>query len=195
MKTFIEIGSCDFDTNLKLIEGGAWKGVMVEPAKKFRENLENIAKDIDNRENLSIEAVAISDFDGETEFTEVMDTSSGSRQTGIWRRGISSITDVHHKGERILELEDNSNFIDSVYSVECITLDTLIKKHEITEIDYLKLDVEGHETNILDAYSWSIFPTFIKLEHAHIDDIYARELLESHGYIVYVESDDIYAIK
>ena len=195
MKTFIEIGSCDFDTNLKLIEGGEWKGVMCEPANKFRENLINLAKHIDNRENLVIESAAISDFDGETEFTEVMDTSSGSRETGIWRRGISSITDVHHKGERILNLADNSDYIDSVYSVECMRLDSLIKKNDITEIDYLKLDVEGHETNILDAYSWSIFPTFIKLEHAHIDDIYARELLESHGYLVYVESDDIYAIK
>ena len=27
MKTFIEIGTCDFDTNLPLIESGEWKGL------------------------------------------------------------------------------------------------------------------------------------------------------------------------
>jgi hypothetical protein len=30
MKTFIEIGTCDFDTNLSLIASGNWNGVMVE---------------------------------------------------------------------------------------------------------------------------------------------------------------------
>ena len=49
--------------------------------------------------------------------------------------------------------------------------------------------------NILECYSWDIKPDFIKIEHAHIDDVYAKNFLESHGYLVYVESEDMYAIK
>ena len=76
-----------------------------------------------------------------------------------------------------------------------MTLDSLIAKHKFEHINYLKIDVEGHELNILDNYSWEIEPDVIKCEHAHIDDIYLSELLKSKGYIVYVETSDIYAIK
>ena len=51
------------------------------------------------------------------------------------------------------------------------------------------------EINILDSYSWNILPSFIKIEHAHIDDIYARSLLEARGYVVYTELSDMYAIR
>ena len=63
------------------------------------------------------------------------------------------------------------------------------------KIDYLKIDTEGHEMNILDSYSWNILPSFIKIEHAHIDDVYAKSLLEARGYVVYTEASDMYAIR
>lgn len=193
-KTFIEIGSCDFETNLDLISNGDWQGIMCEPATKYRENLEKLAADNPYRNNLVIEGVAISDFDGEVEFAEAQDNSSGPRGLGAWRRGISSIIDDHHKGERIFDLADNASFIAKQYKVPCLTLDSLIEKHKIKKIDYLKIDTEGHELNILDSYSWNIKPSFIKLEHAHIDDIYARNLLEGLGYLVYTEVSDMYAV-
>ena len=49
--------------------------------------------------------------------------------------------------------------------------------------------------NILDSYSWNILPSFIKIEHAHIDDVYAKSLLEARGYVVYTEASDMYAIR
>ncbi len=195
MKTFIEIGSCDFDTNADLIKSGNWKGIMVEPAPRYNAQLSSLMQNIDNRENLSIECLAISDYDGTIEFTQSKDTSTGSRVDGLWRRGISSVTADNHKGERIFDLYDNSNWIDSVFEVPCITLDTLIEKHKVQHIDYLKIDTEGHELNILDSYSWNLKPDFIKLEHAHIDDIYVCELLKSKGYITYTEQNDIYALR
>ena len=45
MKHFIEIGSCDFETNIDLISNGDWRGIMCEPANKYRENLERLVKD------------------------------------------------------------------------------------------------------------------------------------------------------
>lgn len=197
MKYFIEIGSCDFETNIDLITNGDWRGVMCEPATKYRDNLERLVQDNPYRHNLWIEGLAISDFNGETEFAEASDTSKGNRSMGVWRRGISSIIADHHKGERLFDLADNSDFIEKTYKVKCMTLDMLIDnyKHKgFEKIDYLKIDAEGHETNILDAYSWKIKPSFIKIEHAHIDDIYARSLLEAQGYLVYTEASDIYAI-
>ena len=74
-KVFIEIGSCDFDTNLDLIRNGSWIGVMCEPAPKYRNNLIALAKDIPNREDLIIEPVAISDYNGKINFAVAKDTS------------------------------------------------------------------------------------------------------------------------
>lgn len=46
MKTFIEIGTCDFDTNIPLIESGEWLGVMCEPAPIYFGSLDKQSKDI-----------------------------------------------------------------------------------------------------------------------------------------------------
>ena len=78
--------------------------------------------------------------------------------------------------------------------VPCTTLDHLIRQYSLDSIDYLKIDTEGHEINILDSYSWELKPTFIKLEHTHIDDQYVSSMLKDKGYIVYTEQRDMYAI-
>ena len=106
-KTFIEIGTCDFDTNIDLITSGRWIGVMCEPADKYRANLENLVQNNPYRHNLFIEPVAISDKDGELDFAEAKDTSTGPRGLGLWRRGISSVISDNHKGERLFDLKDN----------------------------------------------------------------------------------------
>ena len=59
----------------------------------------------------------------------------------------------------------------------------------------IKIDVEGHEMNILESYSWDIKPDFITMEHSHIDDLYAAAFLKEKGYLVYTEQSDLYAIR
>ena len=194
MKHFIEIGSCDIDTYLELIKGGKWNGIFVEPSPVYRANLKKLISQIKESYNCIIEEAVISDHDGVIEFTTAKDTSTKSRKLGTWRRGIGSVTSETHKGERLFDLGNNKDFIDEVLYLPCMTLDSLIEKYKVKNLDYLKLDTEGHETNILDAYSWDIKPSIIKLEHTHIDDVYMSELLKSHGYMVYVEHSDMYAM-
>ena len=192
MKTFIEIGTCDFDTNIPLIESGEWTGIMCEPAPTYFKNLEDLCKDIKHRENLFLENLAISDYNGRLDFAVARNDHSIENS---WQRGISSVVSDHHIGERLFDYDVNKNLIAETIEVPCLTLDDLIHKHRVTSIDYLKIDAEGHEMNIINAYSWGIKPTIIKLEHIHIDDIYMANLLQEQGYIVYTEQRDIYAIK
>ena len=189
MKTFIEIGSCDFDTNIPLIETGNWKGIMIEPSPHYFESLSKIVETIKHKENLTLDNHVISDYEGDIKFLTSVTNKA------LWVRGLSSVSEDNHKGERLFDLKDNKQFIDKELKLKCTTLDKIIDKYEIDKIDYLKMDVEGHELNIIDSYSWSIMPDIIKLEHTHIDDISVRRMLEQKGYIVYTEHRDIYAIR
>ena len=173
-KIFVEIGVCDFDTLEPLIENG-WLGYFVEPVSKYARKLNQY----------DVTECAISSYDGEIDFFL-------SRETNLqWTRGISHA--VTQQGEKILER--NSHLIESKISVPCYTLQTFLSMKEITRIDYLKIDTEGHEMDILQAYDWRVLPTFIKIEHHHIDDIKMKKMLEERGYIVYTEGRDIYAIR
>jgi FkbM family methyltransferase len=182
-KTFIEVGACDFDTCIPLLQNG-WRGVMVEPVERIANSLESKLIDYDN---VALVRDVISDYDGEIEFIESIDRTD-------WVRGISHVNSSNHKGARMLDWESNYSFRGDTSVKKCMTLDSLVTLSGFSKIDYLKVDVEGHETNVLEAYSWNIKPTFIKLEHSHIDDKRMRILLETKGYMVYVERNDIYAI-
>ena len=73
-----------------------------------------------------------------------------------------------------------------------MTLDDLL--FDMKEIDFLKVDVEGHELNVFLNYSFKVKPKIIKVEHKHVDDIALSKKLEENGYLVWTEKHDIYAI-
>ena len=181
-KTFVEIGVSDFNTLEQLIDNG-WEGYFVEPVKRYANKLR--AKGYKN-----VSECAISSFNGDLEMYQTIEQTDDDM---LWINGISHAVD--QSGSKLLEIPINQQYVDDIITVPCYTLDEYFRVNNITEIDYLKLDVEGHETDIMQAYEWSVFPTFIKLEHYHINDIMMRELLESKGYIVTTEERDMYAVR
>lgn len=190
-KTFLEIGTCDFDTCVEFANSGEWKGVMVEPTPHLVANIRAQAK---HDFNLKIEQVACSDYDGYIKFATAKDDNQEQ-----WSRGIGTVVQDNHTGTCLYSLGDNASmYYNEIEQIPCLSLDTIISRHHSFlnhgKIDYLKLDTEGHEWTILKAYSWVVKPTFIKMEHKHINDIIMKELLESQGYVVYVEAEDLYAI-
>ena len=187
MKTFVEIGACDFDTCLPLAKNG-WMGVLVEPVKELADNLAQQAKDFPF---VRVANVDVSEYNGEIDFR----VSTGTEGDG-WTRGISSVASNNHKGDRMFDFDGgvNRHLLKETRKLNCYTLDALLDHYNIKQIDFLKMDTEGHETNIIEAYSWRVKPTFIKMEHKHIDDQNMKRILEEQGYIVYVETDDLYAI-
>ncbi len=188
MKTFIEIGTCDFDTCQKLADNG-WQGIMVEPNPVAFKNMNKAMEDYPNVITLQC---AVSDYDGTIQLgVAKQDYPDASI------RGMSSIMSDNHKGGRIFEYESWSKeeYLDKIIEVPCKRLDTILYDNAITTIDFLKLDVEGHEMNIMEDYTWDIKPTFIKMEHKHIDDIKAVGILQSLGYLTWTEGEDIYAVR
>ena len=179
MKTFVEIGVCDFNTLEPLLDNG-WEGYFVEPIERYAKKL--------NGKNIT--QAAISSYDGELKMYQTKEQTDSERS---WENGVSHA--VEQQGEKILEYDEYSDLVESIVTVPCYTLQTYLKNNNITSIDYLKLDVEGHETDIIQAYDWSVLPTYIKMEHMHIDDINMKNILEEQGYIVSVERQELYAIR
>tara|TARA_B100001123_G_C15335518_1_gene1032701 strand:+ start:4083 stop:4661 length:579 start_codon:yes stop_codon:yes gene_type:complete len=189
---FIEIGSCDFDTLLPLAKNG-WYGIIVEPVSEYLNNLET-------HPNVIFENSAISTYDGETEFY-YYDPLLSEKINKQWVRGIGSYNN------EINGFVPNPQWKDFERKtiVKTMTLDSLIKKYSITQIDFLKIDVEGCELPIVLNYSWDVLPKVIKMETTHwesTENYYNGEikqpilyLLEKNGYIIWEEEYDLYAIR
>ena len=58
----------------------------------------------------------------------------------------------------------------------------------------MKIDVEGHELEVLTSYSWIVKPKVMKVEHKHISGGTLDKMLRRQGYSLFTEQDDVYAI-
>ena len=88
---------------------------------------------------------------------------------------------------------------DNYLDVKLRTLDSLLAEHEITYVQILKIDTEGHDYDILNSYKWSVYPDKIMTEDVVLTrgkrtKLYLKEqnkikelkyqLLESKGYVL-----------
>ena len=176
-KYFVEIGSCDFDTLNDQLATKGWSGVVVEPIKKY---LDNLTK----RPNVTYINCAV-------------DIKRGQRSMDVFKdeyvnkdKDFAGMTSF---SERTLPLNVNKVVKQMIPT---ITYNDVLSMSKVPCIDYLKIDTEGNDLVILKTIDFNTpqRPRFIKTEHKYCDSIEMRELLESNGYLVYSESSDMYAI-
>lgn len=179
-KFFVEVGSANFETLLPLAKNG-WKGIVVEPVLHLYEQCVEMFSSYD----VEVVQAAISDYDGEIDFAVARDDNS-------WLTGCSHVIADNHLGYKLSDSLDRVGDFDNKIKVRCLTLDNLLKG--VNKIDVMKVDTEGHENNIFNAYSFNVKPTLIKVEHKHVDDIILRKKLEANGYLVWTEKEDLYAV-
>jgi FkbM family methyltransferase len=200
MKYFVEIGSADFDTLLPMCDYG-WKGICVEPVEGLYQNLSEEAKS----KKLPVETLncAISERDGEVEMVQVTRLDWEGEQA--WANGVSHISQKHNNGKYSGCLLENINDVlpRERKQVPCQSLNSLINylRNESVvfrgfkdAIGFMRLDTEGHEVHILDAYNWEIKPSVIKVEHAHCDKEDLRKILQDQKYFIQEEQYDFYGL-
>ena len=193
MPFFIEIGTCDFDTLLPLVDNG-WSGIIVEPMKYYIDKLpknnnviyENCCilpkKDIPENRVVDIQYW---DFDF---------VKSGGKESE-WMKGVSSC-DLNNNN---FNANPQWQQYKKSTSVKATSIDELIDNNNVTQIDFMKIDIEGLDFDILLDYSFKIKPRLIKLESKFLNGRgYNNEDIKSFfnklGYIVYFENMDLYAI-
>ena len=124
---FIEAGGSDpsDQNNTELLERNGWKGLIIEPKGDFNHLYSNM------RPNSIVENYVLvsNEYKGDSilgDFSHYM---------------MGGVVNTH-----------NLNWNPTEY--KCATLDFLLKKHNIKEVTFFSLDVEGYETEVLKGINF-----------------------------------------
>ena len=191
-KTVVQIGSHVGDSSNDPIYtkiDSTTRLILVEPVPYIFEQLcQNYASR--DTGNITFINKAVSNSVGDTTMT-IPSKCNDFSKFPMWASQLSSSTPSHvscHLPELITEC----------IVVETTTIDEIIKEHNITTIDLLHTDTEGHDYDILNSYSFSIKPYAILFEHKHMDGTcivgkrYRRlcNILKSLGYIFKYKTEE-----
>ena len=175
MKTFIEIGSCDFGTLNHFPSKGGWNGVIVDPIKKYLDNIEK-------SDNVRYVNSAISD-------------DRGAKKMYVFNDDIVNSDRDFAGMSTMYPTDSNMKYMDEVM-VNSITYKDLLESNNIERVDYLKIDTEGHDMNILKTviFEGHLRPSIIKIEHKHCDLKEMSDFLVNNNYHIDVQAEDIFCI-
>lgn len=186
MKNYVEIGTSDFD-NLDNFLGPDSRVYFVEPVSAY---LDSLKKRIGTNDSAYFDNCAISSFNGKADITYI-DPDTASEQ---WVRGISHL---NFSSSNLIERNHQQGYLSSCKAitrrVRCFTLDYFFYRHGIREVEFLKMDVEGHELEIFSVYNWRVKPKHLKIEHKFVDLNKLLSILAEQGYDSQVHGDDVYA--
>jgi FkbM family methyltransferase len=169
---FVEFGAADgvrFSNSYLLAKRFGWKGILAEPAKSWHKTLNK------NREESTISYQCVWRESGlKIEFSE-SDTPE-----------LSTISSY-----KTLDFHRENRSTGRTYLVETISLTNLLEENNSPQqIDYLSIDTEGTELEILEAFDFTKYQiSIITCEHNYSDKRdRIRALIESNGFKRVLES-------
>jgi FkbM family methyltransferase len=164
---FVEFGATngiDLSNSLMLERDLQWRGILAEPGKSWRRELES------NR-NCNIDFRCVWKESGVSlEFSEVS-----------YQRELSTIASFS-KLDDFAELRSKNH----KYIVETVSLQDLLEFYDAPkEIHYLSIDTEGSEYDIISKFNFDFYEfSFISIEHNFtLNEKLIDHLLEEQGYI------------
>ncbi len=88
----------------------------------------------------------------------------GSENVGTYHRFNDGAYNTFN--DEVAQKYKKLNWLHYIGSVECkiTSLSSLITVYKIQKIDFLNIDVEGNDMNVLQSYDWSVRPRFISVE-------------------------------
>lgn len=141
---YVDIGAYDptAESVTKHFYDHGWSGVNVEPIERFHRKFE-----LERKRDLNLN-VAVGSHEGEIEFTEWGDT------------GLSGYRTQFAPDQAI-----RRGFVPTVRKVPLTTLASIASMLPPGEIDFLKIDVEGAERDVLGGADWRVFrPRVVVIE-------------------------------
>lgn len=157
---FVQIGAnngIDGDPLHQFIVKYGWQGVLVEPQPNIFETL--VANYADHTSRLAFENVAISRGDSLILFLPPKD----------WPRDADGVTYVSGFPAVLARQIDVAESSLSQIEVPAMTLDALLAKHDIDQLDLLQIDTEGFDWEVLQTIDLTRFkPAIIHIETGHL---------------------------
>jgi FkbM family methyltransferase len=163
--TFCEFGATDGISlsNTHYLENHrGWSGLLAEPARQWHGPLKA------NRPSLIIDTRCVYSRSGER--IEFLEARSGE---------YSTIQGYGHDDAHGPKREDGQT-----YEVETVSLNDLLTAHGVVSLDYLSVDTEGSELEILSSFDFGqIRPRVLTVEHNFTDARQAiHQLMRANGY-------------
>lgn len=179
---FVEIGTADFQTLLQKSEDENEIGLSIDPIQIYLDRL----PEKKNKYKLNY---AISDKESIVDvFWVHPDDVDNIKAYNLpyWLRGCNSVINPHPTTITELERRNLSHLLRNT-KCECITWETLVKRHNIEDVIHLKIDTEGHDCIIVNSVlDSSLVPKLITFEVNELTDMQLLNLtykkLEQHGF-------------
>jgi FkbM family methyltransferase len=182
---YVDVGAHDgvsFNNTLYFEKTNNWTGINIEPIKKVYDKL------VINRPNSINLNYAVSNKDGETEF--LCNTGYSEMISGI-----KDTFDPRHL-QRLQNENTNYGSSTEVITVKTKKLETIFDENNITHVNYLSIDVEGAEFEVIKSINFNkVFIDVIGFENNYSNiSIPIVHYLEDNNYIFIHSSLDIFMI-
>jgi len=195
----LQIGANDghlYDDIRAYISMYEWGGVFIEPIPEYFEKLKDNCKHSNNH---IFENCAISNYDGSMEmlYISLKDVEENDLHPGY--QGMACFLPARNGfGSDYLRDKEVKNKYGKFINIPVLTLDSVIKKHNINKIDLLISDTEGHEHVVFNQFDFSKFrPKAIHLEWINCKEDELKEIinkLKNNNYIFEFIGENLNAI-
>lgn len=149
---YVDVGAYHptlYSNTYRLYKKG-WRGIVIDPNKSMRP-LFNLFRP---RDNFVLSAIS---------------NESGEKEYYVYADGAyNSLNEVQvHK----VEVEKGIRPLKK-YTLQVSTLSEVLKEKSVTYIDYLNIDVEGMDLQVLEGHDWNIRPRVITVEDSSFNPEY-----------------------
>ncbi|MDQ6814014.1 MAG: FkbM family methyltransferase [Bacteroidota bacterium] len=191
---FIQVGANDGisgDPIHKYVQKYNWRGVLIEPIpflfKKLQQNY------INKKENLTFLNCAVSAEDIRAKIIYVIDEKY-KEEVPEWYFQLGSFNKNVLLSHNIPDVEKNLTEME----VGLITLQQVIEENSIHQIDFLQIDTEGYDLEVLKTLDFNkSLPKVILIEYIHLSLAERKQLIKifkANGYKTYRCNNDFISI-
>lgn len=186
---FVDLGAYDgktYSNSLFFEETLGWTGICVEPHPKLFEKLTQL------RRCICVHG-CVSNIEGQVDFLEINDGPEvhvdGPKMLG----GIYQKYDQRHINRVFNEVAQDGG-TQQLTKVNAYLLNELLSKHNIYHIDYLSIDTEGSEMDIIESIDYTKFYIYIISVENNFGTPQFSDFLISKGFelIKVLDHDEIY---
>lgn len=180
--TFVDIGANDgvtFSNSYFFEKNLGWNGIAIEPLPGAFEKLKKA------RSCICINA-AVAAKSGTAAFYK----AQGSVEM---LSGLVSSYDPRHLDRMKNEIRSNGGSFETV-NIQTVCLNDVLKKHNINSVDYLSIDTEGSELEILQSINYEQYKINAISVENNYNDNRIKPFLESKGFVLIAQlgEDEIY---